>query len=177
MFILKHYLSQCFFLSSSSSNFLLAFVFRQCHHLHCLINSAQEINNYIFLFTQMWDKFTSLDLIITTGLDQGGFVPQSTTFLQIIFFHLRKSKDTRLVENMVWVKWSLNTSLSVIFQVNQQFHFPSSVNKWKLTSTCQNCELSISSTYCNCSADLINCSLNKFAGNANVQDISNLSKN
>ena len=49
----KHYLSQqCFLLSSSSSDFVLVFVFRQCHHLHFLINSAQQINNYIFLFTQ-----------------------------------------------------------------------------------------------------------------------------
>ena len=56
-----------FFLSSSSYDFLLVFVFRQCHYLHCLINSAQQINYYIFLFTQIWDKFAPLDLTITTG--------------------------------------------------------------------------------------------------------------
>ena len=49
MFILKHYLSQyCFFLSPSSSDFLLVFVSRQCHHLHYSISPAKQINNYLF---------------------------------------------------------------------------------------------------------------------------------
>ena len=49
MFILKHYLSQyCFFLSSSSSDFLLVFVSRQSHHLHYSISPAKQINNYLF---------------------------------------------------------------------------------------------------------------------------------
>ena len=83
---------------------------------------------------------------------------------------------TRLVEKIVWVRWSLKISLSITFQANQQFHFPFSLNTWKLTSTCQNREISISITYWNCSADLVSCNLNKFVGNANVQGIRSLRK-
>ena len=80
------------------------------------------------------------------------------------------------MEKKVWVMWSIKVSLSITFQVNQQFHFPFSLNKWKLTSTSQNREISISITYCNSSAELVSRSLNKFVGNAKVQDISNLSE-
>ena len=39
-----------------------------------------------------------------------------------------------------------------------------------------NHEIGISIAYWNCSAELVSCSLKKFVGNVNVQDISNLSE-
>ena len=84
----------------------------------------------------MWNQSGSLDLTTQTKKKfdniKVGVVPRNTTFLQNIFFQLRKSKDTRLVEKIVWVKWSLKVSLSITFQVHQQFNFPFSLSKWKI---------------------------------------------
>ena len=38
----------------------------------------------------------------------------------------------QVCEKIVWVRWSLKVSLSTTFQVNQQCHFPFSLNKWKI---------------------------------------------
>ena len=62
------------------------------------------------------------------------------------------------------------------FKLINNFIFPSVWINEKLTSTCQNHEIGIGIAYFNCSADLVSCSLNKFVGNANVHDISNLSE-
>ena len=149
----------------------MVFVSGQCHHLHYLINPAQPINNNIFI--QMWDYNGSLDLIITTKTKQNWITSREVLSLaaQLFIFETfsftsDNRKNTRLVERIVWVKWSLQVCFSITFQVNQQFNFPFSLNKWKLTSTCQNSEISISIAYCNYSAELVSCSLNKFVGKA-----------
>ena len=140
----------------------------------------------------MWDRYHSLDLIITTKTKQNWITSRGCFFFFLgaqlsyktfssssenqennnnnnnIFIY--SGEDTRLGEKIVWVRWSLKVFLSVAF------HFPFSVNKWKLISTCQNCEISISIEYCNCSAGLVSWSLNKFVGKAKVLDISNLSE-
>ena len=62
------------------------------------------------------------------------------------------------------------------FKLMNNFIFPSVWVNERLTSTCQNCEISIRVVFCYCSAELVSCSLNKFVGNAKVLDISNFSE-
>ena len=62
------------------------------------------------------------------------------------------------------------------FKLINNFIFPSVWVNERLPSTCLNCETGIRVVYCNCSAELVNCSLNRFEGNAKVLDISMLSE-
>ena len=146
----------CFFLSSSSSDFLLVFVSRQCHHLHYYISPAKQINNYLFFI------HTNVRSIPFSGPNNNKKDQTELNNIKGVLFlgaqlsyktfssssenqennnnnnnnhhhhhhnnnnnnnFIYSGKDTRLVEKIVWVRWSLKVFLSVTF------HFPFSLNK------------------------------------------------